>query len=235
VPLLTELEWVIRPTLEEWAEVATFDVPGVGEEPPADELNRQAIVDRALLELDRRGWSSYVLVADGSSLPTAVRVAHARPGLVEAMALGHARLCNRLGGERPTMNREVMEAFAQLAETNYADFIRYGLTQMTHGSIGDELAARMLERVPIETGRTVWLMNVFDSEPFGHLIREIDVPLLLAQHQGCLAATEEGFEEALAAFPGARTISVPEAPGVSAEFAAALRELCDELGGRGSH
>jgi hypothetical protein len=27
VPLITELEWVIRPRLEEWAEVATFDVP----------------------------------------------------------------------------------------------------------------------------------------------------------------------------------------------------------------
>jgi hypothetical protein len=62
------------------------------------------------------------------------------------MALGHARVVNRMEGDRPTVNREVMEAFAQLSESNFSDFIRYGLTQVTHGSIGDELATRMLER-----------------------------------------------------------------------------------------
>jgi hypothetical protein len=132
VPLLTEIEWLIRPQLEEWAEIATFDVPGVGEERPADPLDRRAIVERALLEVDRRGWQSYVLVCDGSALPTGVRVAHERASAVEAMALGHARLANRLEGERPTVNREVMEAFDQLVETNYADFVRHGLTQLTH-------------------------------------------------------------------------------------------------------
>jgi hypothetical protein len=141
VPHITELEWVIKPQLEEWAEVATFEVPGVGAEPPVEPLDRQAIVNRALLELDRQGWDSYILVCDGSALSTGVRVAHARREAVEAMALGHARLVNRMEGERPTVNREVMEAFGQLAETNSADFIRYGLTQVTHGSIGDELAA----------------------------------------------------------------------------------------------
>jgi hypothetical protein len=224
--MVTELEWVIRPQLEQWAEVATFDVPGVGVEPPADPLDRQAIVDRALLELDRRGWDSYVLVVDGSCLPTVVRVADARPDAVEAMALGHARLCNRIDGERPTVNKGVMEAFGQLAESNFPDFVRYGLTQVTHGSIGEELARQMLERVPIEVGRTVWAMNVFDSEPFEHLIRAIGVPLLLAKHEGCLGSTDEGFEDAVAAFPNARTIAVPEAPSVSREFADALREFC---------
>jgi hypothetical protein len=222
---------VIRPRLEEWAEVATFDSPGVGDEPPVERLDRQAIIDRALLELDRRGWDSYVLVCDGSALPTGIRVAHARPEAVEAMALGHARLCNRLGGERPTYNREVAEAFGRLADTNYKDFVRYGLTQVTHGSVGDELAERILERVPIELGRSVWTMNLFDAEPFDPILRELDVPLLFAKHEGCLGATEEGFAEAVAAFPGARTVSVPQAPSVSDEFAVALRQFCDELAG----
>jgi hypothetical protein len=230
VPLLTEIEWVIRPQLEEWAEVATFDVPGVGDEPVVEPLDRQAIVDRALVELDRREWDSCTLVCDGSALPTGVRVAHARRWAVEAMALGHARLANRTEGERPTVNREVMEAFAQLAESNYATFIRHGLTQVTHGSIGDELAVRMLERVPIDIGRTVWEMNLRDHEPFGHLIREVDVPLLFAKHEGCLSSTEEGFEDAAAAFPHARTVSVPQAPSVSSDFAEALRGFCTEVG-----
>jgi hypothetical protein len=229
VPLLTELEWVIKPRLEEWAEVATFDAPGVGDEPAAEPLDRQAIIDRALVEIDRRGWSSYILVCDGSALPTGVRVAHARREAVEAMALGHARVANRMEGERPTMNREVMEAFAQLAESNYADFIRYGLTQVTHGSIGEELAARMLERVPIDVGRAIWEMNLRDPEPFEHLIREVDAPLLFAKHEGCLGATEEGFRDAVAAFPQARVVSAPDAPSVSIEFADALREFCLDL------
>jgi hypothetical protein len=229
VPLLTELEWVIRPQLEEWADVATFDVPGIGDEPPVDCLDRQAIVDRALRELDRRAWDSYVLVCDGSALPVGIRVAHARPKAVEAMALGHARLCNRMGGERPTYNREVAEAFGRLADTNYKEFVRYGLTQVTHGSVGDELAERMLARVPIETGRAVWRMNLYDTEPFDLILRDLDVPLLFAKHEGCLGATDEGFAEAVAAFPGARTVSVPQAPSVSNEFAVVLRHFCDEV------
>jgi hypothetical protein len=119
----------------------------------------------------------------------------------------------------------VAEAFGQLAETNYTDFVRYGLTQVTHGSIGDELAARMLERVPIEVGRAVWGI-LRDPEPFEPLIREVDAPLLLAKHDGCLGATEEGFEDAVAAFPNARTVATPEAPCVSSKFAEALREFC---------
>jgi hypothetical protein len=233
VPLLTELEWVIKPELEEWAEVASFDVPGVGTEPAVEPLTQQAIIDRALLELDERRWGSFILVCDGSALPVGVRVAHARRDDVEAMALGHARLVNRLEGERPTYNREVAEAFGQLAETNYTDFVRYGLTQMTHGSVGDELAGRMLERVPIEVGREVWGMNLRDPEPFEPLIREVDAPLLLAKHEGCLGATEEGFEDAVAAFPTARTVVTPEAPCVSSAFAQALREFClDDLSRR---
>jgi hypothetical protein len=229
VPHITELEWVIKPELEGWAEVATFDVPGVGVEPPVEPLSRQAIIDRALLELDRRGWDSFILVCDGTALPTGVRVAHARREAVEAMALGHARLANRMEGERPTVNKEVTEAFAQLAETNYADFIRYGLTQVTHGSIGDELAARMLERVPIDTGRAVFEMNLRDPEPFEHLIREIDVPLLFAKHEGCLGSTDEGFQDAVAAFPHARTVSCPQAPSVSGDFARALHKFWEEV------
>jgi hypothetical protein len=125
--------------------------------------------------------------------------------------------------------REVTEAFAQLAETNFPDFIRYGLTQVTHGSIGDELAARMLERVPIDVGRAIFELTLLDPEPFDHLIREIDVPLLFAKHEGCLGSTDEGFEDAVAAFPAARTISMPEAPSVSSDFARALREFCEEV------
>ena len=229
IPLVTELEWGIKPQLEEWAEVASFDLPGVGAEPSVDRLDRQTIIARSLLELDRRGWDSYVLVADAPSLPTAVRIAHSRPEAVRAMALGHACLVHSMDGDRPTVNREVMEAFAQLAQKDYGNFVRYGLTQVTQGSIGNELAARILERVPVDVGRAVWEMNLRDPEPFEHLIREVDVPLLFAKHEGCLGHTAEGFEDAVAAFPSARAVSVSDAPSVSSEFAEALREFCADI------
>jgi hypothetical protein len=100
---------------------------------------------------------------------------------------------------------------------------------VTHGSIGDELAARMLERVPLDLGRAVWEMNLRDPEPFEHLIRAVDAPLLFGKHEGCIGSTEEGFEDAVAAFPRARVVSAPDAPSVSIEFADALREFCLDL------
>ena len=98
-PQFTEVEWAIEPQLSEWAEVATFDAPGVGEEPiPGDEqrrLNRGLVVQRALQEVERLGWDSYFVVGDAWGTATAVRVAVARPEPVLGIALGHASLTTR--------------------------------------------------------------------------------------------------------------------------------------------
>src|SRR6266550_4660004 len=94
VPEITELEWAIKPELEEWAEVASFDATGVGAEPPEPTPRREAIVRRGLTELDRRGWDSCVLVADGFSGAAATHLAERWPGSVEGFALGHARISN---------------------------------------------------------------------------------------------------------------------------------------------
>jgi hypothetical protein len=64
----------------------------------------------------------------------------------------------------------------------------------------------------------------------GELLTKVECPLLFARHEGCLGSTEEGFDEAAAAFPRARTISVREAPLASETFAAALREFCEQPG-----
>jgi hypothetical protein len=227
--LLTEIEWLTRPALEEWAEVASFDAPGVGDEPPAETFDRDAIAKRGLLELDRRGWDTCVFVADGSAIATALRVARARPEAVQALALGHARLSDDMDGERAPRNREVFEALGQLLRVDYGNFVRHGLTQVTHGSIGDDLARQMLERVPEEVGKAAWQIAAQEGERFEHALRELDVPLLFAKHEGCLGETDEGFEDAVAAFPKARAISVPDAPSVSPEFAAALRSFVTSL------
>src|SRR5215207_2664024 len=123
-PLLTELEWLIKPQLEEWADVASFDAPGVGGEPPAERFGRDAIATRGLVELDRQGWSSYVLVTD-TGIAAALRIARARPKAVEAIAFGHARLSDAMDGERPPVNREVHEALGQLLHVDYGNFVRH--------------------------------------------------------------------------------------------------------------
>jgi hypothetical protein len=97
VPLLTHIEWVIRPELEEWADVASLDAPGVGEEPPAEVFDRSAIAERSLAEVDRQGWESWILVSDGAGIGTALQIARARPKTVSALALGHARFVERHG------------------------------------------------------------------------------------------------------------------------------------------
>lgn len=233
VPLVTELEWLmIRSELEQWAEVASFDAPGVGTEPPAEAFGRDAIARRGLEELDRRSWDSCVVVADGGGLATALRLAELRPEAVEAMALGHARLSDDMEGDRRPRNREVFEAVGQLLRVDYKNFVRHGLAQATQGSIGDEFAKRMLERVPEEVGRATWEMVAEQGLQFEPVMRQLGVPLLFAKHEGCLGETDEGFEDAVAAFPDAAVLSVPEGPSVSSEFASALRSFAERLPGR---
>jgi hypothetical protein len=232
VPSITELEWLIKPQLEEWAEVASFDAPGVGAEPRPETLDREVIIRRALVELKRRGWDACFIASDSWGNATAVCAANKWDGKVMGMALGHARLSDRADGERPPVNRVVWDAMGQLLQSDYSAFVRYGLTQLTQGSIGDELAERMLERIPMDIAHAAFESILSDEGGIKDSLRELDAPLLLAKHEGCLSATEEGFEDAVAAFPQARTVSVPEAPTVSADFANALRSFCLDISGR---
>jgi hypothetical protein len=230
VPQLTELEWVIHPLLEEWAEVATYDAPGVGQEPPVDEFGSEAVARRGLEEIERRGWDRFFVVADEFGVAAATRVAVAAGGAVDGVALGHARLTNSLGGDRPAVNHEVHEACLSLIRTDNRTFVRQ-LFKMTGGEdaaggYGDELAERYLQRVPIELELPFWETRAFEGERIGEHMAQLSAPMLLARHRGCLLFTGEGFDDAVAAFPHARAITCAEKPGTSREFAEALRQFC---------
>jgi hypothetical protein len=71
-PQFTEVEWTIAPLLSEWAEVATFDAPGVGDEPIAggdpSRFDRELVVARALQEVDRLRWETRRNVSRRGSL-----------------------------------------------------------------------------------------------------------------------------------------------------------------------
>jgi pimeloyl-ACP methyl ester carboxylesterase len=232
IPEFTELQWTIKPLLEQWAEVRSFDPPGVGAEPSPEELSRltrDAVVDRAIQELDQAGWESFFLAADGWSTSVAVRLAEQRPEAVLGLALGHASLSNRREGERAPINAEVYAAMEQLIENDAPSFIRFGIVQSTAGSIDEEVAEQMMSRLPAEDMVLGWKLVTAD-DPFEESLRSLRCPMLLAKHQGCLMSTDEGFDDAVAALPNAETVIVPKAPCTSPEFAEALRGFCRRVG-----
>lgn len=239
----TELEWGIRPLLEEWAEVAAFDMPGVGDEPlPADiELDpkrapellsrwRDEGAKRCAIEVDRRGWDRFVLVTDGHGAPTACRFARQRRDSLLGLAIGHASLSHATEGERAPMRGGVWAALAQLVQQGNEAFVRYGIAQMTRGAITEEVADEMLERFPdMEMVAAVVEALGHLPEPIGEDLATLGTPLLLAKHEGCLGRTDEGFEDIVSAFPDAETVICPEACTSSPAFANALRQFCSGL------
>jgi pimeloyl-ACP methyl ester carboxylesterase len=222
----TELQWAIKPQLEEWADVLSYDLPGVGDEPPPDELTPRVAVQQAVSKLDESGWERYFLAADGWGVGTAVLVASERPGSVAGMALGHASLSYRHTGERAPINPEVYLAFTQLIKQDAPSFVRYGISQLTKGAVDEQLAAQIMERVPPELLAEGWF-TITEEWDFSEQLEQLDCPLLLAKHEGCLLSTDEGFEDAAAELPAAEVAAFDEPPAASAEFAQLLRQFCE--------
>ena len=233
VPQLTELEWLIKPMLDEWAEVASYDAPGVGDEPPVDELGSEAVARRGVEEVERRGWDRYFVIADEFGAAAAAHVALAAGDGLDGIAVGHARLSNSLEGDRPTVNQQVHEACVSLMQTDHRTFVRqlFKLTagEDEAGGFGEDLVEEYLRRVPIELDLPFWERRAFEGERIGERLAQLKAPILLAKHRGCLLFTDEGFEDAVAAFPDARAITCAEKPGTSPEFAEALREFCTQV------
>jgi pimeloyl-ACP methyl ester carboxylesterase len=229
LPGYSELEWVIRPQLEEWAEVAAFDAPGVGDEPPSVAYDASAVAQRAAAEVDRLGWQSCVVSADEYSIAAALRFASRHRDAVQGLALGHACLSFSSEADPPAVNAEVRSAFSQVAELDDRTFIRH-VTQITQGFYGEELADRMLERIPTGVGQAYVRENMADSGDWIEgALRDLGKPLLLAEHDPCLLFTKDGYEAAVSAFPNSMRVSCREKPTVSATFAEALREFCREV------
>jgi hypothetical protein len=239
VPSFTELEWGIRDQLEEWAEVASFDTPGVGAEPPGFDVDveaspaqlldswRSAAVERGLLEVDRLGWSRFLVATDSHGAPTAVRLAQRRRESVLGMAIGHAALSHGSEGDRAPMRGEIWAAMSQLARQGSEAFVRHGIVQMTRGGVSEERAQEIVERFP-DVDLVSAMVDALgqEAEPIGDELAALDLPLLLAKHEGCLGRTDEGFEDIVAAFPEARTAICPEQCSSSPAFAEALCEFC---------
>jgi hypothetical protein len=231
--MLTELEWRIKPLLETWAEVASFDAPGVGDEPPVESFGPGAVAVRGLEEIDRRSWRRYVLVADEFGIVAAAQIAHRRPHAVAALVLGHARISNATNPERPAINPEVFDALGHLARNDHRTYVRqmFKMSQgeLVKGGYDDGLVEDYLERVP--SGLVVRLLESTpsDGSDIRAQLEAVDAPLLLVHHEGCILFTDEGFEDAVEAFPTARTETLSEKPSASVDFASGLKAFCSDL------
>ncbi len=231
VPTLTELEWQIRPLLEEWAEVVSYDVPGAGDEPPGEDPSVAETARRGLEHIARRGWNQCVVVGDEAGVEVAVEVAVQAPGAVQALALGHARLSDSTQGTRPALNPEVYSGYASLMRSNPRSWVRQifratGGEQM-EGGLGEEIAEEYLRRVPPEVLLPYWEAHLLAGD-FARELAALEMPMLLVQHRGCVLFTAEGFEEAVAALPGATTAVIDEKPSTCPEFARLLEAFCHE-------
>jgi hypothetical protein len=241
VPSFTELEWGIQPQLEEWAETDSFDMPGVGKESLPEGLEpdpnraaelvsrwRAAAAEQTLREIDRRSWDRFFIVTDGRGVATAVEVAARRRAAVQGLAIGHASLSSSTEGDRPAERPGIWDALAQLARQGNEAFVRYGIAQATRGGIDEKTAEEMIERFP-DMDIVSAMVDALGHTPerVGDRLAALDLPLLLAKHEGCLGRTDEGFEDIVAAFPEADTVICPEACSSSATFAVAIRKFCE--------
>ena len=223
VPSISELEWgLIRPLLEEWAEVAAYDLPGLGEPHSAERLSRDIMVARGVRELEEQGWSEAIVVGDQFGSALAILVAEAWGGDVRGLALGHACLTYRREGPRPAISAIAADFQLQLTQLGRAQADQMFLqgVEMTYGpDVADGIRARLSPSFTQEYAQLL-------LEP---PLRRLAVPLFLAQHKECGLWMPEGFEDAVAAFPDARTLVTDENPGSSPEFAAELREFAEAV------
>ena len=160
----------------------------------------------------------------------AVRVAAARPDLMAGLALGHATLNFSRTGERPAVNGEVAEVLAKLGQTDYNSFV-HALTQGTQGAYDETFIQEYMRRVPPDLAAT-YVEVLFlgtETEQLEPHLRALDVPLLFVEHAGCVMWNQEGFEDAVAAFPEAQTASVDVKPSCNPEFAEILRDFAEPL------
>jgi hypothetical protein len=101
---------------------------------------------------------------------------------------------------------------------------------MTRGAVSEELAKQMVKRFPnVELVTATVEALAQEPEPIGGDLAALEMPLLLAKHEGCLGRTDEGFEDIVAAFPEAQTVICPEQCSSSPTFARAIREFCGAM------
>jgi hypothetical protein len=205
----------------EWADVGSFDGPGVGtrRDDPVGEIEDVAAAGAE--RLDELGWATCVLVCDSHSQAAGIELALADPR-VAGVCVSHAAVRYSSEGDRAPLRAGVHSAAAQLLESDLRSF-GHALTQLTQGTIDEHWVERFLENVPRETARI--RTGQLDGRELVSRLGEWSGEILLGLHDGCMMWTREGFEDAVAAVPHAATMECDGIPLANARFIEAIREL----------
>ena len=217
VPSLAAVESeAFREAVKDWARVESFDLPGTG--------SIEAAVAVAAAKVAQLGWDTYAIAGESYAQAVAGELAAAQAERVEAVALGHATARFVVEGDRAAVNPAVFQALRQMLDTDYMSFAR-AITQVSGGAITDEAMDAFVAAVPQHLART-WMTTLVENRPvMAAGLRDIDVPVLLAEHRGCFMWTREGFEDAVAAVPQATALTCELPPTLDPRFQGALREL----------
>lgn len=222
-----ELEWQIKPELERWADVISLEPPGVGGSP--GEWGIDAAAERALELVDESGWSEFVLATDGWGSWYVHGILARRSEALLGLALGHAALTNQMEGDRPVRNAAVWSVLKEMIGKGREQFAPFALSQFTRDGIDEALAAQMIERVPLPVFEAMIDAGGVAEYDLRESLSALDVPILFAQHKDCLLYTDEGFEDAAAAFPEAGRCTTEKMCSADPAYASALKEFCEEI------
>ena len=133
VPMLTELEWVIKPAARGMGRRRELRRAGRRRRAPVDDPGSEATARRGLEEVDRRGWDRFVVVADEFGAASRRRTLRSQPG----PAPGHrARACARVERRRAGPGRRstarCCTGIQSLLRTDPRTFVRQ-MFKMTGG------------------------------------------------------------------------------------------------------
>lgn len=232
VPIATRFEAERVIALADWADIATFDAPGAGENRELESRGVAGVVEAALARLDGLDWQRCGVICDSHSQAAAVDLVMSHPERVEGVYVGHAAARYRLGGDRPAMVPPVHEAAQQLLETDYRSFAR-AVTQMTQGLVDDAYVERWIATVPQPVASDI-LGDLAERQPeLVARLRGADLPVVLGKHEGCVMWTPESFEDACRALPEATKIVSDGIPTQDPRFLEAVRALSSGAGAAG--
>jgi pimeloyl-ACP methyl ester carboxylesterase len=230
VPIAVGVE--AEPVIErvDWADVATFDVPGAGSNRGVPWTGVEGVCELAVATVDALGWERFGIVCDSHGQAAGIELALSRRERVEGIFIGHAAAHYTTKGERPAMNPSIYEAAAQLLEGEYRSFGR-AITQLTQGATTDEQVDAWIAAFPQDLARRAF-QELAEAEPeLVTRLRGSGLPVVLGQHKGCLMWTDEGFEDAVAALPEAAAVVADGVPAHDPAFIEAMRAAMVRAGG----
>jgi hypothetical protein len=206
----------------EWAEVESFDSPGTGARRDEEPGSVEDVAAAGSERLDQLGWERAVVVCDSHAQGAGIELALRDPR-VAGIGISHAAVRYSTEGERAPLNPAVYAAAAQLLDSDLRSFGR-ALTQLTQGKFDEEWVDDFLATVPRRTAQV--RASQLDGHELVARLTGTELEVVLGCHVGCLMWSREGFDDAVAAVPGAVPVECESVPLSDEGFVVAMRELC---------